>query len=79
MLFSHRDADLVGLHHFIQEVAMALLEQGFRSADAICTDRLLPFYRHIGGEPLEQRRLHGENRTLLRFQLAEMALLKKLT
>lgn len=79
VLFSHRDADLVGLHHFIQQVAQRLLEQGYRSADAMCTDRLLPFYRHIGGEPLEQRRLHGENRTLLRFTLAQMATLKKLT
>lgn len=79
VLFSHRDADLVGLHHFIQQVARELLAQGFSSADAMCTDRLLPFYRHIGGEPLEQRNLHGENRTLLRFALAHMAALKQLT
>ncbi len=78
VLFSHRDADVVGLHHFIQQVAMELLKQGYRSADAMCTDRLLPFYRHIGGQPLAQRRLHGENRTLLRFALAEMAALKQL-
>jgi hypothetical protein len=79
VLFSHRDADLVGLHSFIRQVALSLLERGYRSADAMCTDRLLPFYRHIGGQPLGQRNLHGENRTLLRFPLQQMAELKELT
>jgi len=79
VLFSHRDADLAGLHGFIRQVALELLEQGYRSADAMCTDRLLHFYRHIGGEPLEQRSLHGENRTLLRFSLQQVAGLPELT
>lgn len=79
VLFSHRDADLVGLHGFIHQVALQLLERGYRTADAMCTDRLLPFYRHIGGEALDQRSLHGENRTLLRFRLQQMVELPKLT
>jgi len=78
-LFSHRDADLVGLRTFLCEAAGTLLEQGYRSADATCTDRLLPVYRHIGGEPLGQRSLDGENRTLLRFPLPEVAQLQELT
>ena len=53
-LFSRRDADLVGLRTFLQEVAGLLLSQGLRSADATCTDRLLPVYRHIGGQPLAE-------------------------
>jgi hypothetical protein len=78
-LFSRCDADLVGLRTFFQEVAEDLLALGLRSADATCTDRLLPAYRHIGGQPLAQRSLDGENRTLLRFQLAEVARLQALT
>lgn len=78
-LFSRRDADLVGLRTFLQEVAVDLLALGLRSADATCTDRLLPAYRHIGGQPLARRSLDGENRTLLRFQLAEVARLQALT
>jgi hypothetical protein len=79
VLFSHRDADLVGLHSFIRQVALSLMEHGYRSADAMCTDRLLPFYRHLGGQPLGRRNLHGEHRTLLRFLLQQMAELKRLT
>ena len=78
-LFSKRDADLLGLRTFLQEVAEDLLALGLRSADATSTDRLLPVYRHIGGQPLAQRSLNGENRTLLRFQLAAMAELRALT
>jgi len=78
-LFSQRDADLVGLRTFLCEVASDLLQQGFRSADATSTDRLLPVYRHIGGQPLEQRSVDGENRTLLRFPLQRVAHLKALT
>jgi hypothetical protein len=78
-LFSRRDADLVGLRTFFQEVAEDLLAQGLRSADATCTDRLLPAYRHIGGQPLARQCLDGENRTLLRFQLAQVARLQSLT
>ena len=78
-LFSHRDADLVGLRQFLSAVAVRLLEQGFRTADATCTDRLLPVYRHIGGQPLEARSIDGENRTLLRFQLQDVAQLQELT
>jgi hypothetical protein len=77
-LFSQRDADLVGLRTFLCDVAVALLEQGFRSADGTCSDRLLPVYRHIGGQPLGQRSIDGENRTLLRFPLPEMAKLQAL-
>lgn len=78
-LFSHRDADLVGLCSFLREVAASLLQLGFRSADATSSDRLLPVYRHIGGQPLERRTLHGESRTLLRFPLEQMAQLQALT
>lgn len=78
-LFSQRDADLVGLRTFLREVAATLLRDGFRSADATSTDRLLPVYRHIGGQPLERRSLDGENRTLLRFPLQRVAELQALT
>ena len=78
VLFSQRDADLVGLRTFLCDVAATLLQNGFQSADATCTDRLLPVYEHIGGRPLEQRSLAGENRTLLRFPLGEMAQLRAL-
>jgi hypothetical protein len=78
-LFSHRDADLVGLRTFLVAVAATLLQNGFQSADATSTDRLLPVYEHIGGRPLERRSLDGENRTLLRFPLQEVAQLQALT
>jgi hypothetical protein len=78
-LFSQRDADLVGLRTFLREVAALLLQAGFESADATSTDRLLPVYEHIGGQPLEQRCLDGENRTLLRFPLQQVARLQALT
>jgi hypothetical protein len=79
VLFSHRDADLSGLRTFLCAVAAKLLQEGFQSADATCTDRLLPVYEHIGGRPLERRSLDGEHRTLLRFPLPEMAQLQALT
>ncbi|MFM7312897.1 MAG: hypothetical protein ACKO0M_06985 [Cyanobium sp.] len=78
-LFSQRDADLVGLRTFLCESAVELMKEGYRSADATCTDRLLPVYTHIGGEPIGTRSLEGENRTLLRFRLAEVAQLHDLT
>lgn len=78
-LFSQRDADLVGLRTFLCAVADTLLQNGFRSADATSTDRLLPVYQHIGGRPLERRSLDGEHRTLLRFPLQEVAALQALT
>lgn len=78
-LFSKRDADLVGLRSFLSAVAQTLLRAGFESADATSTDRLLPVYEHIGGRPLEQRCLDGENRTLLRFPLQQVASLQALT
>ena len=79
VLFSQQDADLVGLRTFLCAVAAKLLENGFESADATCTDRLLPVYEHIGGRPLERRSLDGEHRTLLRFRLQEVAQLQALT
>ena len=78
-LFSRRDADLVGLRSFLCSSAEELLRLGYSTADATCTDRLLPVYRHIGGEPLAQRSIDGENRTLLRFQLPQVAGLVELT
>lgn len=78
-LFSQRDADLVGLRSFLRDVAGALLQNGFQSADATSTDRLLPVYEHIGGQPLERRSLDGEHRTLLRFPLQQVAQLQALT
>lgn len=78
-LFSQRDADLVGLRTFLRDVATTLLRDGFESADATSTDRLLPVYEHIGGRPLERRSLDGENRTLLRFPLHAVARLQALT
>lgn len=78
-LFSRRDAELVALRTFLCQVAHLLLAQGIETADATCTDRLLPIYRHIGGQPLERRCLEGEHRTLLRFPLRDVAQLKALT
>jgi hypothetical protein len=78
-LFSQRDADLVGLRTFLCAVARTLLQNGFQSADATSTDRLLPVYQHIGGRPLERRSLDGEHRTLLRFPLQQVAALQALT
>lgn len=78
-LFSRRDAQLVSLRTFLCQVSSLLLDQGVISTDATSTDRLLPVYRHIGGEPIDQRSIDGENRTLLRFQLRQVAELKELT
>lgn len=78
-LFSQRDADLVGLRTFLCGVAHALLQDGIQSADATSTDRLLPVYEHIGGQPLERRCIDGEHRTLLRFPLRAVSQLQALT
>lgn len=79
VLFSRLDAALGELRTFLSRSAELLLQEGLRSADATCTDRLLPVYAHIGGQPLAECTLEGEHRTLLRFQLQEMAHLHELT
>ena len=78
-LFSRRDADLTGLRVFLRQAAEASLALGLRSADATCTDRLLPVYKHLGGIPLASTLIEGERRTLLRFALEPVTQLQQLT
>ncbi len=78
-MFSRRDADLSGLRNFMRTAAQQALELGLRTADATCTDRLLPAYRHIGGQPLDACSIEGERRTRLRFDLENLARLERLT
>lgn len=78
-LFSRRDADLTGLRVFLRKAAEASLALGIRSADATCTDRLLPVYQHLGGVPLANTMVEGERRTLLRFELEPLTQLQQLT
>ncbi|MCP9808958.1 hypothetical protein KBY58_05890 [Cyanobium sp. HWJ4-Hawea] len=78
-LFSRKDADLEGLRRFMKLTAEECLALGLRSADATCTNRLLPIYQHLGGEALASRLIDGEQRTLLRFELEPLATLKELT
>ncbi|MCX5966440.1 MAG: hypothetical protein NTV57_02125 [Cyanobacteria bacterium] len=78
-LFSRRDADLSGLRNFMRTAAQRALALGLKTADATCTDRLLPVYRHIGGQPLDTATIDGERRTRLRFKLETMAQLERLT
>ncbi|MEI7666842.1 MAG: hypothetical protein WCI65_12420 [Synechococcaceae cyanobacterium ELA263] len=78
-MFSRRDADLTGLRNFMRTAAQLALDLGLRTADATCTDRLLPVYRHIGGQPLDACSIEGERRTRLRFNLEDLARLKRLT
>ncbi len=78
-MFSRRDADLTGLRNFMRTAAQQALELGLTTADATCTDRLLPAYRHIGGQPLDACSLDGERRTRLRFNLENLARLERLT
>ena len=78
-LFSRRDADLSGLRNFMRTAAQQALALGLKTADATCTDRLLPVYRHIGGQPLDTSTIDGERRTRLRFKLETMAQLERLT
>lgn len=78
-MFSRRDADLSGLRIFMRTAAQRALELGLKTADATCTDRLLPAYRHIGGQPLDSCSIEGERRTRLRFNLESLARLERLT
>ncbi|MFZ0409295.1 MAG: hypothetical protein WAM11_14470, partial [Cyanobium sp.] len=78
-LFSRRDADLSGLRTFMRTAAQQALDLGLKTADATCTDRLLPVYRHIGGQPLDACSIGSERRTRLRFKLEAVAQLERLT
>ena len=78
-MFSRRDADLTGLRNFMRTAAQQALEMGLKTADATCTDRLLPAYRHFGGQPLDACSIEGERRTRLRFNLQALARLERLT
>ncbi len=77
-LFSRRDADLTGLRTFLCTAAQQALDLNLKTADATCTDRLLPVYRHIGGQTIDANVIHGERRTRLRFDLQQLAQLKQL-
>jgi len=78
VLFSRRDADLTGLRTFLCLAAQQALDLNLKTADATCTDRLLPVYRHIGGQTIDQQTLEGERRTRLRFDLQQLAQLRHL-
>jgi hypothetical protein len=78
-MFSRRDADLTGLRDFMRTAAQQALEMGLKTADATCTDRLLPAYRHFGGQTLDACSIEGERRTRLRFNLEALARLERLT
>jgi hypothetical protein len=76
--FSRRDADLTGLRTFLCLAAQQALDLNLKTAYATCTDRLLPVYRHIGGQMIDQHTMEGEQRTRLRFDLQQLAHLRHL-